>query len=280
MTALKWHEGHMVAYDVETTGVNVHEDRIVTAAIVHKAPGERPRTITWVIDPDVPIPTEASDVHGWTHERIRHHLGPQAMASSTVNGRTTLHVDPGQAIYEIAGQVALAMSQGVPVVAMNASFDLTILEAECARHGHDTLTQRLAPKGIGGVIDPMILDKQHDPYRPGKCDGQQKRGPKCRCGADGKKLVDLCRHYGVLLGDAHAADADALAALRLVPRLVAAWPELGRWRLSTVHEKQIGWKKEQAASLASYFRRIGEHEKAETVSGEWPLQTSRVKAVA
>jgi DNA polymerase-3 subunit epsilon len=249
MSTAKWHESRMVAFDVESTGTNVHADRIVTAAIVHHTPGQRPRTLTWLIDPQIEIPAEAAAVHGWTTDRIRSELaGHEAMR--TVNGRHT-PISRDQALFEIGGHVALPMSTSTPLVAMNAAFDLTILEVESRRHQVPSLTERLAPKGPAGVVDPMVLDKAKDPYR------KVKGGCRCGCGATDKTLTGLCAHYGVLHGGAHDAAADALAALRLTLRFVALWPEIARWKLSTLHEKQVGWRAEQCDSLRSYFDKVG-----------------------
>lgn len=236
----KWHQGRMVAFDCETTGVDVFADRIVTAAVVHVTPGERPRSLTWVIDPGCEIPTEASDIHGWTIDRVRAH--PKVR-------------QPAQAIYEIAGQVALAMSVGVPLVAFHAAFDLSLLEAECQRHGVDTLTKRLAPKGVRGVVDPFVIDRAKDPYRKGK-----------------RVLAAQCTHYGVMLPGAHSADVDALASVRLIGRLVAKYPELARMSLTKLHAEQVVWHRDRQESFANYLRRKGEP--TDDVSTEWPLRSA------
>lgn len=269
MAPVKWHEGPMVAYDCESSGTDVFADRIVTAAVVHHTPDERPRTLSWLVDPGVSVPPEAAAVHGWTDARLAQRLdGAEALFSHP--GRADVPSTRAQALYEITGQLALAMSQGVPVVIANAPYDLTLLEAENVRHGQPTLAERLAPKGVRGVVDVMVLDKQHDPYR------KVKGGCKCGCGAVDKTLAGLCLHYHVLLGGAHDASADALAALRLVGRLVAAWPEVGRWRLPTLFEKQVGWRREQMDSLRAYFDKAGvEHDGCD---GTWPVRVAPTTA--
>ena len=104
------------------------------------------------------------------------------------------------------------------------------------------------------VLDPLILDKQVDPYRPGK-----------------RKLTDLCQHYGVELDQAHASNADALAAARLAWRLGNENSELGDADLPTLHESQIEWARAQAEGLQKFFDEKGLDEKVET---EWPLVMS------
>lgn len=281
MSALKWHEDRQAGFDTETTGTSVHDDRIVTAAIVHHNPGQRPRTLSWLIDPGIDVPDEAAAVHGWTNDRIRTELA--GFEAIRLNDRRT-PLSRAQALYEITGQVALAMSQRVPVVAANASFDLSLLEAENTRHGVDTLTARLGTDGIRGVVDPMVIEKQYDKFRktcykaPG-CDPETKhhecggcRGGKTRCGGCGatdRTLTSLCAHYGVLHGGAHDASADALAAIRLAGKLAADWPEIARWKLDTLHRNQVTWRAEQMDGLRSYFDRNRiEHDGC---CGSWPV---------
>lgn len=283
MSTPKWHEDRMVGFDLETSGTSVHTDRIVTAAIVHHTPGQRPRTLTWLLDPGIPVPDEAAAVHGWTTDRIHAELnGAEAIRDT---GARRAPLSRAQALFEITGQVALAMSQGVPVIAANASFDLTLLETENTRHGVDTLTARLGADGIRGVVDPMVIEKQYDKFRktcykaPG-CDPTTKRhecggcrGGKTKCGGCGatdRTLTSLCAHYGIIHGGAHDASADALAAIRLAVKLAADWPEIARWKLPTLHTHQMTWRKEQSDSLRDFFRRVG-NDAWQEVCGEWPL---------
>ena len=256
MSILPWHRDKMIGFDIESTGTDVFNDRIITASVVYVAGVLRPKTYNWVINPGIEIPDEAAAVHGWTTERLNAH--PAAM-------------DPDTAVFEILGVLARSMVHGIPLVAMNAAFDLTMLETEADRYDIDTLGSRL-PNGIRPVIDPMVLDKQVDPWRPGKCDGHQKRAPRCTCGAQGKKLVDLCLHYGVLLGDAHTADADATAACRLVTRLVERKTVLQGYDLEQLHDAQVGWRIGQQDSLAAYFDKQGTVH--DGCCGEWPVHSS------
>lgn len=51
-------------FDLETTGTNVTHDRIVEIAIVKLMPNSEQHTFTKKINPGIPIPAEASAVHG------------------------------------------------------------------------------------------------------------------------------------------------------------------------------------------------------------------------
>lgn len=253
MTAPHWSTGYQVAFDLESTSVDPHEARIVTAAVIHAKPSERPRALGWVVDPGVPVPAEAAAIHGWTDEKIAAHRDQRGRARK-----------PADALFEVAGQCALAMNHGIPVVGMNLSYDLTLLEAECRRHQVPTLADRLAPKAIRGVVDVMVIEKHFS---------KRKTFPvcECGCGAASRRLGDLCLHWKVAHVGAHDAGGDALATLRLLARLVDAYPDLARMPLPKLFQSQIEWKATQMRSLASWFRRSGEHEKAETVCGSWPV---------
>lgn len=246
----------LVGFDLETTGVNVHEDRIVQAALVEVRDGAEAARTTWLANPGIEIPAEATAVHGITTEHAATH------------GQ-----DPAQVLFELTGQLALSMGRVIPIVVANAPYDLTMLEAENRRHGIDTLRSRVAPKPIGPIIDPMVLDKHVDPYRKAICANNKK---PCGCGAVDKTLTSLCLHYGVELVGAHDAAADALAAVRLVPAIIARFPEAFRgFTIGALHQAQIGWRREQADSLRRYFDRNGiEHD---GVDPAWPVRRQPVE---
>lgn len=236
---MKFAEGPLTAFDTETGGVDVWQDRILTAAIVELRMGQRPIIHRWTLNPgpDYTPSPEAMAVNGLTPERIAEGM------------------DPAQALFEMTGILALAMGHGIPVVAFNAAFDLTLLEAENRRHGQPTLAERLAPKKIGPVVDPFVLDKQMS----------RRKGSR--------KLVDVCKHYGVMLSadGAHDASTDALAACRLFPRILAKSKELQRYPLAHLHQMQVKWRKEQMDSLRAYFDKNGtEHDGCDP---GWPLLT-------
>lgn len=269
MTAVKWHEGRMAGFDLETTSVDPHTARIVTAAVVHRIPGARPRTISWVIDPGCEIPAEAAEVHGWDSARLADRL--QGREALRITAGRDVYLNRADALFEIAGQLGSVMGHDVPVVVASAPYDLTLIEAELVRHGVDTLASR--PSGIRGVVDPQVIEKQFDPYRKVNRDGGC-QGGKYRCGGCGspdKTLTSLCAHYGVTHVGAHDASGDALAAVRLVGKLAEAWPEIARWKLATLHEHQVTWRRTQADGLRSYFDKNGiEHD---GVCGEFPVHT-------
>lgn len=57
-------------FDLETTGVQVDQDRIVSIYIMIIKPNDEKLTFNQLINPTIPIPKEASDVHGITDEMV------------------------------------------------------------------------------------------------------------------------------------------------------------------------------------------------------------------
>lgn len=174
--------------------------------------------------------------------------------ATAVHGITTAHArEHGEPALDVVAQLLAVLggnlAEGSPLVAFNAVFDFTVLDREARRHNRTPLVP--AP-----VIDPFVLDKQADKWRKGS-----------------RKLVDVARHYGVDLTDAHTADADALAAVQ-VARAIGRQhqPPADAHHL---HHGQIAWRRQQCESLAEYFARQG---RPTEVNGEWPVQTYRGEA--
>jgi len=220
---MSWTDGALLGFDTETTGVDPTRDRVVTVALVRRdATGTT--ASTWLVDPGIEIPAGAAAVHGITTEHARAHGRP-----------------PVEALEEVAAELAKAFTTGVPVVAFNACYDLTLIEAELRRHGLLTVTER-----VGGplrpVIDPLVLDREHDRFRKGK-----------------RTLGVLCEVYGVTpdAGGLHSADVDVVATLDVLAALVARYPEIGALDLDALHEAQVAGHRRWAESFNAWRARRG-----------------------
>lgn len=64
-------ERALVGFDLETTGINVEGDRIVQIALVRIEPGGARRTFDTLVNPECPIPPEATAVHGIKDADVR-----------------------------------------------------------------------------------------------------------------------------------------------------------------------------------------------------------------
>jgi len=232
---MTWDAGSFLAFDIETTGTDPWEHRIVTASLVEVGAGSKLNVQSWLLNPGVAIPAEAEEVHGIS------------TAQASRSGAA-----PAQALEEITSQLAAWLGAFKPVVAFNAPFDLTMLEVENERHGVATLVERLGE--IRPVVDPLVLDKKVDKYRSGK-----------------RQLADVADQYGVALDDAHSADADAFATGLLVSRITAEFPELAENSLDVLHDAQQLWHSEQQLSLAAHFEKQGKLDWARSVRFGWPI---------
>lgn len=223
MTADTWAAGPYLALDFETSGVNTETDRAVTAAIVDIRPGQQPRTRTWLINPGVDIPAGATAVHGITTDMAR------------ADG-----VHPSAALDEISLELETALASGMPIVAMNAAFDLTLLDRELLRYKLGGLGERLGGyDALRPVLDPFVLDREVDKYRKGS-----------------RTLTSLCQHYKVKLDGAHDASADARAACRVLWRIAKQYPRvIGTVDLHELHDRQVVWHGERQRDFKAY--RVG-----------------------
>ena len=220
-------------FDLETTGIDVTTDRIVTAHVgVLDAAGTVLSARDWMADPGIAIPEGASAIHGISTERAR------------TEGRPAAHV-----VAEVLDALRSLFAAGIPVVAYNAPYDFSLLKHEALRHG-------LAPiDSPSPVIDPLVVDKAYDRWRRGK-----------------RTLSVVAEHYAVRLDGAHEASADAIAAGRVAQALAerfAPWLPLTAHEL---HARQIAWARAQAASLTEYFIGIGRLDPDERLDGSWPIR--------
>ncbi|WP_248147858.1 3'-5' exonuclease [Microbacterium aoyamense] len=220
-------------FDLETTGVDVAGDRIVTAYVgVLDAAGTVVRERRWLADPGILIPEAASAIHGITTARAR------------ADGRPA-----GEVVREIVASLRGLLDAGIPVVAYNAAYDFSLLHHEALRNGIEPLDSP-AP-----VIDPLVMDKRYDRYRRGK-----------------RTLSVVAAHYAVRLDDAHEASADAIAAGRVAQALAERYAAWLPGSAQELHTRQIGWARAQADSLTEYFIRIGRIDPHDRLDGTWPVR--------
>lgn len=244
---MSWHTGRLALFDLETTGVDPHRDRIVTAAVIEAGGGAKTLPHEWLADPGIPIPEGASEIHRVTTEAAK------------TNGRPAIRV-----VKEIAENLLSCSTSRLPVVGHNVTYDLTMLACELLRHGHKDLADQV--RSIRPVVDTLILDKWLDPYRPKQPTNRRKDPAKC----GSRTLVDCARLYRVDLSevDAHGAAADAIAAGRIAWRMANDTPGL-QIPLDELHDFQVQLKREQADSFGAYLVKQG---KPDDVSRDWPIQ--------
>ena len=57
-------------FDLETTGINITNDRIVEIGILKIFPDGKTKEINKLVNPEMTIPKEVSDIHGITNEKV------------------------------------------------------------------------------------------------------------------------------------------------------------------------------------------------------------------
>lgn len=232
---MSWHNGPMVAFDTETTGTDPLDARIVSVCLARCQAGSTPEVTSWLVDPGIEIPAEAAAVHGITSEIARR------------DGRP-----PAEVLEPVAMQLVATWRSGLPTIAMNACYDLTVIERELGRHGLPSLGERLDGSPML-VVDPLVIDRHLMRYRPGK-----------------KRLEDLCEIYHVVLDGAHTADGDALAAARVAWRMAMRFPDELGGDLPGLHESQVAWHREWAEHFEAYLRDNGDPDVV--IERDWPVR--------
>ena len=130
---MTWADEPMLAVDCETTGTDPETDRVVQIAA-----GWSEGVGDWhckphLVNPGMPIPAEATAVHGITDEMVADQPGPE------------------ESLRLVRMRLKTAADHGYPVVGHNLSFDLTLLDRECRRHLGEPL-----PEGLI-VLDTLAL---------------------------------------------------------------------------------------------------------------------------
>lgn len=135
-----WPSLPIVVFDTETTGVGVG-DRIVEVGAVRFEPGASISAhFATRIDPGIPIPAEATAVHGIRDEDVAGKPSIEAVA------------------HELA-----RVAEGALPCAYNASFDRRMLHAQIT--GTDC---PLFDPSFPGWLDPLVIAKRQDKTRFGK----------------------------------------------------------------------------------------------------------------
>jgi DNA polymerase-3 subunit epsilon len=210
-----WTLGEVLGFDFETTGVDRFDDVPVSYALVTMKAGDVVASSAGMVDPGRDIPAGATNVHGITTEQARRVGMPLR-----------------EAIAMVTDTVVSASDRGVPLVGMKLDYDLTILDTQAQRlHGAGLLERGWR----GPVLDAVVLDRHFDKWRKGS-----------------RTLGALCSHYGVDIGNAHDASADAIASIRVLLALAAQHKELRDGDLGKLHAAQVGWHREWAESYDSW----------------------------
>ena len=210
---MSWVENGFIAFDTETTGIDIASDRIVSAAAVVYRDGVEVSSQEWLIKVDIDIPEAASAVHGITNEMSQSQGQEQVAALTSIRD--------------------FLVTSNLPVVCFNSAFDRGILDANLVRVGLDPLS---------GVIDicPFVIDKQMDKYVKGKA--QRRLQPTvARYGLE------------ISEDDWHGALADSRITGLLLLAQAQRYPNLFNGDLGEFSQAVGVWREEQDASFKAWL---------------------------
>lgn len=101
-------------FDIESTGINPAADRIVELAIVKIDPNGKETRFRRLVNPEMPIPQEAQDIHGISNEMVQNAPTFKMIATEVLNFLANC---------DLAGY-------------NSNRFDIPMLVEECLRAGH------------------------------------------------------------------------------------------------------------------------------------------------
>lgn len=219
--------------DCESTGVEVFEDRIVTvfAGVLDTDTGKWADSINLLVNPGIDIPAEATAVHGIS-TRVARSFG----------------IRPQDAIERIS--VFLSRYADLPLVVMNANYDLSLLDAEFSRYGYEDMGWA----DFFRVVDPLVLDRHFDKWRKGK-----------------RRLANLAEHYGVTVDEEmlHDAAGDCFLAGMVAAR------QIEMYGIPT-NEEQAQYYAEWARSYEDWLHSQG---KTDIIDTSWPVRYQKADMV-
>lgn len=219
-----WWTRTLPSLDFETTGPDPRTAVPVSVALVFARPeggGDHQRDYCTLVDPGVPIPPAATEVHGVTDADVR--------------GAPTVLQVAEQLAHRL--RTAFAAEPQAPLIVYNAPYDLTLLTRILIAH-HCKLWD-----GHAAVVDPLVLDRKLDKWRKGS-----------------RRLADVAAHYGVPLGEhAHGAQDDAHAAAIVARRIAIRWPtaDVHELSLPKLRANQRRWYGEWRDQANAYWARTG-----------------------
>jgi len=103
----------IVFFDLETTGTDVANDRIVEIALLKVLPGGKEETLTYRVNPEMPIPPSSTKIHGINDEDVK-----------------------DQPTFKELGKKVAAYIEGCDLAGYNSNkFDIPVLAEEFIRAG-------------------------------------------------------------------------------------------------------------------------------------------------
>ncbi len=126
-------------FDLETSGTDIFSDRVVSACIGRIDAGDV-QCKRYLADPGIPIPAEATAVHGISTEYAKKYGRPH-----------------GDVVREIVDELYACWTEGRYIATYNGSFDCSLIA---------TYAPDFEVRGL--VVDGRVLDQKYDQFRKGR----------------------------------------------------------------------------------------------------------------
>lgn len=241
----------ILSFDLETTGVDVNSDRIVTSSnlIMDNTTGAV-REVNFLADPGMEIPEGAAEVHGISTEKAQAEGLPHDLVV-----RLTKE------------QLYWAWDHNYPVVVYNAAYDLSMMTA---------LDPTFEVHGL--VLDPLVLDKAVDKYRK----GSRKLVDTYRHYM-GKDFDDA---HNSAADSRAAGEVTWMLMNRVLPGNDQQVPGTNFTfsQAQSSVEKMMNLQRvcaeEQRSSLAQYLLKSGKIQDLHEIDTGWPIQNSTLQKIA
>lgn len=125
----------LVVFDIETTGLSIIHDRIISISILRVEPNQKEQMKTYVVNPGIPIPSATTQIHGFTDDDVK----------------------DKPAFKEVAAAVA-KLFEGADIAGFNSTrFDLPFLAEELVRAGLDVDFKK------HNLIDVQVIYHKKEP---------------------------------------------------------------------------------------------------------------------
>jgi len=203
--------------DLETTGVDVDNDRIVTISMVLRdlnTPDEEDQVNMTTFNPGVPIPPGATAINGITDDMVK-------------DGDK-----PSDELPFFHGMITSAWEAGIPIVGSNLPYDLSLFAAELERHNNTRF------KVAGPLLDTMVLHRM--------VTGQRKAN-----------LAVMSEYYKIKNVKAHDSTSDVITTLDILQEMISRSAYLRETDLRDLYVAQRQAHRHWAANMQQFFDRIG-----------------------
>ncbi|MBQ1424553.1 MAG: DNA polymerase III subunit epsilon [Aeriscardovia sp.] len=216
----------LLGFDTETTGLGPGSSIISASLVLRDRKSGEDKVENFLLNPHAPIDPGAAAVNGFTQEFVEKNGGDQK-----------------EGLEKMAKAIILAQLKGIPLVAYNAKFDVSMLKSDLEKVGRGDLAEKLSRLS---VLDPLVFDRALS-RRPGK-----------------RKLENAMEWWGVSpRGGYHDAQVDTQAALDLMCTIAACHPEIPL--------PAMEWQRKEYGKWAESWNRWAEEKGAHKVEEEWGL---------